>query len=69
MEAMIEMDTPENYCVNYQDGKWNFCANADICDDEGSISSTDPECTEKGSPCPENYIRYGDHSSSHRLTI
>jgi hypothetical protein len=54
-------DTPENYCVNYLDGNWNFCENADICDDEGSISSTDPECTEKGSPCPESYIRYGDY--------
>ena len=29
-------DTPENYCVNYQDGKWNFCENADICDDDKS---------------------------------
>ena len=52
--------------VNYQDGKWNFCENANICDDEGSISSTDPECTEKGSPYPENYIRYSDYCPRYR---
>ena len=35
----------------------------------GVYQVQNPECTEKGSPCPENYIRYGDYSSSHRLTI
>lgn len=43
-------DNPEEYCVNYQDGKQNFCENTDICDDEGNIKSKDPECTGKGSP-------------------
>jgi hypothetical protein len=60
-------DNPEYFCVNnpqYTD----FCKIIEpICDDEGQIKSTDPECTDEGSPCPENYVRYNEYCASYRV--
>ena len=32
----------------------------------GEYQVPDPECTAKGLPCPENYIRYGDYCAKYR---
>jgi hypothetical protein len=60
-------DDPEEFCVNnpqYTD----FCEIiGEICDDEGQIKSTDPECTEEDSPCPENYVRYNEYCAQYRV--
>ena len=54
-------DNPEEFCVNHQQYT-TFCeVIGDICDDNktiNAISSTDPECPNENSPCPENYVRY-----------
>jgi len=60
-------DNPEYFCVNnpqYTD----FCEIIEpICDDEDQIKSSDPECTEEDSPCPENYVRYNEYCAQYRV--
>jgi hypothetical protein len=62
-------DNPESFCVNHQQYT-KFCEIiGPICTGEdvtNAISSTDPECTEEGSPCPDDYIRYGEYCARHR---
>jgi hypothetical protein len=63
-------DNPESYCANYGEKDSDFCELiGEICDDErnsNSIKSTDPECTEEGLPCPEDYIRYDKYCARFR---
>jgi hypothetical protein len=60
-------DNPEEFCVNNPQ-YMTFCdVMKPVCDDEGSISSTDPECTDEGEDCPENYVRYNEYCAQYRV--
>jgi hypothetical protein len=60
-------DNPEAFCVaNPQYTK--FCEIiGPICDEEGEIQDTEPECTPEDEPCPENYVRYNEYCSLYRV--
>lgn len=57
-------DNPEEFCVNNPEYT-KFCeVIGPICDNDASINaiqSIDPECTEEGLPCPENFVRYNEY--------
>lgn len=64
-------DNPESFCANHGAQYPKFCEIIEpICDDpkgSNNIDSTDPYCTDEGSPCPENYVRNGKYCSLYRL--
>ena len=64
-------DNPEEFCANHGAQYPKFCEIiGEICDDSkgaNNIDSTDPECTNEGSPCPENYVRNGKYCAQYRV--